>query len=157
MLRLIAALDSERGIADDSGIPWDLPTDKAFYRKQLETGLILMGAGTYREHKSPSAGRTNYVVTHSTEPLKEGFVAVHDVEEFLRSHADEVIQDIGGAGLYEQTLQYADELVLTQLEGNFDCTKFFPEYHDTFELITESEPTTENGITFRFQTWKRRA
>lgn len=156
MVRLIAAIDSQRGIADDTGIPWELPTDKAFYRKQLETGLILMGAGTYKEHSSPSMGRPNYVVTHHTEPLKDGFVAVHDVDTFFAKHQGELIQDIGGASLFEQTLKHADELVITQIDGDFHCTKFFPEFHDSFELLDQSDPVTENGVTFRFQTWHRK-
>lgn len=116
-----------------------------------------MGANTYREFTKPMHGHTNYVATNSTEPLLPGFVAVQDVAAFFREHQDERINDIGGAGLFATTLQYADELVLTQIEQDFHCTKFFPEYTAEFVLVERSESITENGIRFRFETWRRKS
>jgi len=155
MIRCIAAIDENRGLATDDGIPWDLPTDKQYFRDQTREGIILMGMGTYREFQEPMHGRTNYVATSRTEPLRDGFVAVHDVPAFLAQHADETIQNIGGAGLFVSTLDFADELLLTQIQADFHCTKFFPEYTQDFTLIQESDPITENGVTFHFQTWRR--
>lgn len=157
MHRLIAAIDSQRGIADDTGIPWKLPTDQKFFVEQTKEGLILMGAGTYHEFTKPMHGRTNYVVTHDTRPLYSGFVAVHDIEAFLKEHASERINNIGGASLFAQTIQYADELILTQVQRDFHCTKFFPEYEYSFVRVSRSEPITENGITFCFETWRRKS
>jgi dihydrofolate reductase len=157
MVRLIAALDEKRGIATDAGIPWHLPTDQQFFVDQTTDGLILMGANTYREFEKPMHGRTNYVVTHEQGPLLSGFEAVHDVDRFFNEHAGELIQDIGGAHLFSQTLRYADELILTQVYADFHCTKFFPEYEHAFELVQHSEMLTENGTSFRFETWHRKS
>jgi dihydrofolate reductase len=157
MHRLIAAIDSHRGIADDNGIPWHLPTDQKFFVDQTAEGLILMAAGTYREFTKPMHGRTNYVVTHDTRPLLSGFVAVHDIEGFLKEHASERINNIGGASLFAQTIQFADELVLTQVQQDFHCTKFFPEYEHLFERTSRSEPVIENDVTFWFETWHRKS
>jgi dihydrofolate reductase len=38
MIRLIAAIDSQRGIATDSGIPWKLPGDSAYFREKTAQG-----------------------------------------------------------------------------------------------------------------------
>ncbi len=156
MVRLIAAIDSKRGLATDSGIPWDLPTDRAMYRALLKEGITLMGAGTYEPKAKPSGNMPVYVLTHRTQPLGEGYQAVHDIATFFREHAGKLINDIGGAGLYQQTLQYADELILTQVEGDFRCTKFFPAYHTEFELTQTGDTQTENGTNFRFETWRRK-
>lgn len=156
MVRLIAAMDEKRGIATDIGIPWKLPTDQKFFVDQTKDGLILMGAGTYREFTKPMHGRTNYVVTHDPRPLLSGFEAVHDIDLFFREHQGELIQDIGGASLFDQTLRFADELILTQVYADFQCTKFFPEYEHDFELAQHSETLTENNVSFRFETWRRK-
>lgn len=156
MVRLIAALDEKRGIATDIGIPWKLPTDQRFFVDQTKDGIILMAAGTYREFTKPMHGRTNYVVTHDPRPLLSGFEAVHEVDLFFREHEGELIQDIGGASLFAQTLRYADELILTQIYADFHCTKFFPEYEQDFELVSHSQMHSENGIRFRFETWHRK-
>lgn len=157
MIRFIAAIDDHRGLADDNGIPWHLPTDQRYFVDQTKTGLILMGLATYREFSTPMHNRTNYVATHSSEPLRPGFVAVHDVPAFFAKHEDEVIQNIGGAGLFTSTLEFADELILTRIEASFHCTKFFPPFEDTFTRTQQSEPINENDITFRFETWVPKA
>lgn len=157
MVRLIAAIDQKQGIATDTGIPWNLPTDRQFFRSQLAEGLIIMGAGTYRECSRPMQNRTNYVVTHEQGPLRPGFEAVHDIDAFFETHRGERINDVGGASLFAQTLRYADELILTQVLADFHCTKFFPEYVHAFELADQSDLQTENGIRFRFETWRPKA
>lgn len=140
-------------MATEDGIPWDLPADRQFFSDQIADGLIVMGYGTYREIDKPLHDRTNYVVTRSHTDLRPGFTAVSDVPEFLAGHPDEVIQNTGGASLFTSTLHLADELIVTRIDGDFGCTKFFPEFENTFDMVSESDPITENGSTFTFQTW----
>ena len=156
MMRFIAAIDAKRGIADENGIPWNLPTDKKFFVDQTREGIILMGKGTYLEFKTPMHGRLNYVATSSTEPLKPGFEAVHDIRTWYEQHKDKVVNNIGGAGLFASTLDLADELIITDIQADFNCTKFFPPYKDTFQMVEQSKPVTENGVTFTFEIWKPR-
>ena len=63
MIRLIAAIDSRRGIATDSGIPWKLPGDTAYFHEKTAKGLILMGFATYSEFAAPLHGRENFVLS----------------------------------------------------------------------------------------------
>ncbi|HET8590070.1 MAG TPA: dihydrofolate reductase [Nakamurella sp.] len=156
MMRCVAAIDARRGLATDQGIPWELPTDQRFFVDQTRDGLVLMGFGTYVEFDAPMHGRTNYVATRRAEDLLPGFVAVHDVPAFVTAHRDERIDNIGGAGLFHSTLQLADELVLTRIRADFHCTKFFPEFEHAFRCVSQSEPVTENGTEFVFETWRPR-
>ena len=63
MIRQIAAIDSQRGIATDSGIPWKLPGDSAYFREKTSNGLIVMGRATYDEFAAPLHDRENYVLS----------------------------------------------------------------------------------------------
>ncbi len=157
MILFIAAMDERRGIADEHGLPWQgkLPTDVKQFRAKTIHGTVLMGYGTYVEFAKPLSDRHNYVATSSTEKLREGFETVHDARAFL-SAAHEDIWVIGGAKLFETTLDQADELVLTRVEGDFGCTKFFPEFEESFVLTDKGQEQEENGIKFRFEIWKRR-
>lgn len=158
MIRLIAAIDEKRGIANDSGIPWlgRIPTDSKYYREKIADGSpILMGMGVYKELSHPYAGGQNYVASREQAELREGFLLVSDARAFLSEHPD--TWNVGGAMLFASTIDMADELYLTRLDGDFGCTKFFPEFEDNFELASSSEPITEDGITFHFEVWKRRA
>lgn len=158
MLRLIAAMDAERGVANDQGIPWQgkIPTDTNRFHELTSTGIVLMGYGTYKEYDKPLHGRDNFVVSHPDGvALRLGFVLVPDANQFLDEHEDAVVWLIGGAKLFGDLLARADELWLTQLDGDFQCTKFFPEFSDAFAVEDDDGPHSENDITFHFRTWKR--
>ncbi|MGH7238983.1 MAG: dihydrofolate reductase [Candidatus Saccharimonadales bacterium] len=154
MIRAIVAIDEKRGMADEQAIPWHLPSDQKYFVDKTATGIILMGYGTYLEFKKPFHGRTNYVATTRTDQLREGFIPVANSRQFL-VEAKEDVWNIGGAGLLSSTLDLNDELYITQLVGDFHCTKFLPEYRDKFTLASSTPPAMENGITYSFQIWKR--
>lgn len=160
VIRFIAALDNKRGIADEHGIPWQgrIPSDVHYYRKQLATrpGIMLMGYGLYKELSKPYPGSVNYVATRDkSRKLREGFKPVYDARQFLKNAKGDA-WNLGGAQLFNLTFDLADELCLTQLDGDFHCTKFFPEFKKDFVLTRQSNPITENGITFDFEIWRRR-
>lgn len=158
MIRFIAAIDDKRGIADDHGIPWQgkLPTDVKYYRDKLKTGTVLMGYGMYKEVSKPYPGGINYVAAQGQMGgLRPGFKPVDDARKFLSEFKGD-IWNAGGAALFTSTLDLANELYLTRVQGDFNCTKFFPEFESDFELASSSEPITENGITFHFEVWRRK-
>jgi len=157
MIRAIVAIDTKRGLADDHGIPWQgqLPTDVKYYRDKIYTADILMGYGLYKELSKSQGPFTNYVATSSDESLKSGFQKVTDARKFLQEASGDV-WNTGGAALFASTFDLVDELYITQLDQDFHCTKFFPEYKDAFQMVSETKPQTENGITFTFQIWHRK-
>ena len=153
MIRQIAAIDSQRGIATDSGIPWKLPGDSAYFREKTSTGLIVMGRATYDEFAAPLHGEENYVLTTTTAPLRTGFQAITGLEQLGGAHPDEDIWVIGGATVYRETIAQAEELLLTQVLKDFACTKFFPPYESAFVRSSESVDQHEAGLTYRFEVW----
>lgn len=157
MITFIAAIDSNRGLANDHGIPWlgKIPTDIAHFRDQTKNHVVVMGYKTYTEFEYPLSKRRNIVATHKDEALRSGFEAIADIRTFLQQ-TNEDIWVIGGAALFASTLDLADILDLTLLQGDFGCTKFFPNYTQDFVCTTKDAPIAENGITFRFTTWKRK-
>jgi len=157
MIRLIAALDSRQGIATDSGIPWTLPGDKAYFRQKTTSGVILMGRATYDEFAAPLHERENFVLTRGTAPLHAGFRAIGSLDQLVVEHPGEDIWVIGGARVYAETIGDADELLLTQVAGDFHCTKFFPAYRTGFRLATHSGDHQDGDAPYRFETWRRLA
>jgi dihydrofolate reductase len=155
MIRLIAAMDSKRGIATASGIPWKLPGDTAYFRQQTAQGLILMGRATYNEFAAPLHGRENFVLSTNPGPLRAGFGAGGNLDQLRASHPDEDIWVIGGAAVYAATISQAQELLVTQVLGDFNCTKFFPNFTDAFRLTARGEEREDGGVSYRFETWQR--
>ena len=156
MIRQIAAIDSQRGIATDTGIRWKLPGDSAYFREKTANGLIVMGRATYDEFAAPLHGRENYVLSHTSTPFRTGFQAIADLEQLRAAHPHEDIWVIGGATVYQETITQAEELLLTQVLKDFSCTKFFPPYESDFELESQSVDHQEAGLTYRFEVWRSR-
>jgi dihydrofolate reductase len=153
MIRQIAAVDSRRGIATDAGIPWKLPGDTAYFHEKTATGVIVMGWATYSEFAAPLHQRENYVLSRDSTPLRRGFQPVANLAAVAAGHPAKDIWVIGGARVYAQTIDEADQLLLTQVRGDFHCTKFFPAYEGSFCLATQGDDQREGGITYRFEQW----
>src|SRR5580658_8387876 len=115
MIRLIAAIDTSRGIATDKGIPWKLPGDAAYFENQTTTGLIVMGWATYNEFSAPLHDRDNYVLTRDQSPLRSGFQPISALADLQKSYPDEDVWVIGGAFVFAETLDRGDELFITQV------------------------------------------
>lgn len=154
MIRFIVAIDQQQGLANDEGMPWDLPTDRRYFRDQTMGDIVLMGYGTYITFTKPLEGRCNLVATTRDEKLRAGFDWISNARTYLADVKQDVWV-IGGAELYASTFSMADELYIAQLEGEFGCTKFFPEYRSEFVCSSQSKPLSENGIIFRYEKWER--
>jgi dihydrofolate reductase len=155
MIRLIAAMDTNRGIATDGGIPWKLPGDTSYFEKETTAGLIVMGWATYSEFSAPLHDRDNFVLTADQSPLRPGFQPIATLPDLISGHPDEDVWVIGGAFVYAETIAGADELFLTQVLGDFHCTKFFPDYHAGFTRFQQSKEHEESGLHYRFEKWRR--
>lgn len=155
MIRQIAAIDSRQGIATDAGIPWKLPGDTAYFHEKTATGVIVMGWATYREFAVPLHHRENYVLSRDLTPLRPGFQPVVNLTAVANDHPGQDIWVIGGAHVYAQTIGETEELLLTQVDGDFHCTKFFPAYEGVFRLAVQNDDQRENGTTYRFERWIR--
>jgi dihydrofolate reductase len=153
MIRLIAAIDRQRGIAKKGYQPWLLPTDEAYFAEQTKShgGEILVGRTTYETFGGPLPDRINHVLTHRDEPLAGAF-QVHDLEEFLTRYADKDVWVIGGANVYKQVmdLDFADELYITAIDADFGCDQFFPLY-DNYRLVSQSKEFEENGFRLSYR------
>lgn len=154
-IRVMAAIDSDRGLADEKGIPWDLPSDRAYLRDKTMGGVLLMGYNTYQEFGIPMPGRRNIVLVRKGTQVRDGFEPVYNVAEFM-AHPPDALWLFGGAGAFKRTMNYADELYLTRVSGSYGCTKFLPEFESDFELVEQSSPQQENGINFRYEIWQRK-
>jgi dihydrofolate reductase len=148
-------MDVRRGIATDSGIPWKLPGDTAYFHDKTSTGLVLMGWATYKEFAAPLHERDNFVLTDEPGALRAGFRSIGSLDRLVTQNPDEDIWVIGGAVVYAETITEADELLLTQVAGDFHCIKFFPPYQTEFGLATQSDEHQDEGVNYRFETWRR--
>ena len=78
-------------------------------------------------------------------------------DELAQYEPDDVFL-IGGASLYNRFYKYCRRLYITRMDADLDADAFIfnIDEDENYSLVSESEPVTENGITFRFLIYARK-
>jgi dihydrofolate reductase len=126
-LSLIWAMDENRLIGRNNALPWHLPADLAYFKKITLGKPIIMGRKTYESIGRPLPGRRNMVISRSEDLKIEGCDVCTSVEQALQTVENEPeAMLIGGASLYQQTLNLAQTLYVTQIHHKFTGDTYFP-------------------------------
>lgn len=158
VIRIIAAVDEELGmLPTHRGSSWNLKADKQYFKDKTTGSAILMGFNTYESDlgKKPLPDRSNLVAVRPETILEPGFEPVNNVADFLRIVTTN-LWIIGGAVLFSEAIPFVQELYMTEVEGKHDFPKKFPTFSEQFELVEQGNPITENGITLRFNIYRRK-
>jgi dihydrofolate reductase len=142
MLKIIVAMDENHGIGFNNALPWSIKEDLKEFKRITLGHSILMGRKTLDSIGKALPGRTNFVMTKQASLPYENIVIVHDVLAFLKEKhkSDDLVFIIGGASLYRLALDYADELIISEVKGHYPCDTFFPSFdHNDFILAASLE------------------
>ncbi|TLS37549.1 dihydrofolate reductase [Pseudalkalibacillus caeni] len=128
MISFLVAMDKNRVIGKDNDLPWRLPADLAYFKRLTMGHPIVMGRKTHESIGRALPGRENFVVTRSRDFVAPGCTILHSVDEIkkMESVRDDEIFIIGGAGLFDETLRFADRLYITEIEEVFEGDTYFP-------------------------------
>lgn len=163
-LSLIAAVARNGAIGKDNTLLWHLPEDLKFFKRTTLGCPVIMGRKTYDSIGRPLPGRRNVVVTRNADWSASGIEVAHSLDEALARVAGEAkVFVIGGAQLYEQALGLADELVLTEVDADYEADTFFPPWprHDFTEASRENHfaPAPQGpdgqGVHYAFVVYRR--
>ena len=155
IISLIWAMAENRVIGIENRLPWKLPADMQWFRKQTMGKPIIMGRKTFESFGAkPLPGRTNIIITHDQAYKAEGAVVVHSIDEALLAAGNaEEVMIMGGASFYEQMLPRADRLYVTQVYGSFEGDAWFPEvdfssWREVEQHEHEPDEKNEYGCSF---------
>ena len=115
MIIIIACVDYKTfGIGKDNKLLFDLKKDLAFFKNQTFDHYVVFGRETY-EHLpiKPLPNRKNIVLSRNKDLTYDGCVVCNDIDEILKLAKDHTVYICGGQKIYEQFMEYADELMLT--------------------------------------------
>jgi dihydrofolate reductase len=162
-LVVIAAVARGGVIGRDNALPWHLPADLQHFKRTTLGAPVIMGRRTWESlppHFRPLPGRRNVVITSHARWHADGAQAVPSLEQALDMLADAPrVFVIGGAALYASALPVADELVLTEIDADFDGDAHFPAWDRSAfaEVSRESHPAEPPHTPgFAFVTYRRR-
>jgi len=159
-ISIIVAMAENRVIGVNNALPWHLPEDLKRFRRITTGHHVIMGRKNHESIGRPLPNRVNIVVTRKPDYLAPGCQVVHSVEEALAvAGNDPEIFIIGGAQLYQQTVDRADRLYLTLVHARPQGDPRFPEiaWNDWNELDRERHDSdTRHAYAYSFITLERK-
>ena len=156
-LILIAALNPQRLIGREGGLPWHYRADMQHFKRTTLGHPILAGRKTYESfQKRPLPGRPNLVLSRDRAyQVPAGVYLCRTLEEALacgKTLDTGKFFVVGGAQLYALTLPLADQLLLTWVPDLVEGDTYFPPWD---EAEWEEGERREEGV-LRFVSYRRR-
>ena len=167
-ISIIAAIDKNRAIGYKNRLLCYLPADLRHFKELTLGHTVIMGRKTFESLPNGALpNRRNIVVSRrklnlsSNSSLPENtslFIKKSIAEALDFAKNDEKIFIIGGESVYRATIDIADTLYITQIDGEFTADKFFPEID--FKIWKEKErfdfqKDEKNRYNFSFITYEK--
>ena len=161
MVISILNCDKHFGIGKKNGLLFSLPKDMEFFRKTTLNHVVCMGENTLLSfpNSKPLPKRINIVLSSDPSHNYEGVINVHSFDDFLKIIKEKSLEDdvfiIGGASIYNQTLDYVDKVFLTKVDADGQAEVFFNNLDENknFYLQEESVSILDNGFKIKFTTY----
>jgi dihydrofolate reductase len=153
----IVAVGKNNVIGKDNQIPWYLPEDLKWFKKQTLGHAVVMGRKCFESIGRPLPKRTNIIITRDIFYLVQGCQVVHSISDALqlaKNEGETEVFIIGGGEIYTQTLSIYDKIILTEVEIDAEGDVFFPkidasDWKMAFEEKHEKDEKNEWNYTFK--------
>ncbi len=157
---LIAALSTNHVIGLDNRLPWKLAADWAYFKK-VTTGFPMIMGRTSAESEDALYSDTRNIILTSQAALEISFdhqVADSFDAAFQLLHDFPRVFVIGGENIFRQAISFADEMILTHVQGVFEGDAYFPTFdEEAWEktILLSQEADNENSHPFQIVKWAR--
>lgn len=133
ILSIIVAMAKDRVIGLNNQMPWHLPADLAWFKKNTLHKTVIMGRKTFESIGRPLPNRHNIIISRQAqlEHDSENVSWVKSIDEALSIAKDQLADEvfiIGGGNIYQQVLPFIDRLYLTHIDAYLKGDTYFPDY-----------------------------
>jgi dihydrofolate reductase len=143
MIILIAAAAANNALGKNNKLLWHLPNDFKHFKTLTSGHYIIMGRKTFESFPKPLPNRTHIIITRQKKYKAENCIVVNSLESALqKAPKNEDVYIIGGAEIYNQSIEFANKIELTRVNHTFEADAFFPEIDlNKWKLISEKHHT----------------
>ena len=158
-ISIIAAIGENNELGKNNDLIWHLPNDLKFFKSVTTGKTVLMGRNTFWSLPKVLPNRTNIVITDMDEDYPKEVVIYNSIDAFLEDYknTEEEVFIIGGASIYNQFINIADKIYLTEVAASCaDAQVYFPTFDKEQyekEVVGKNE---DNGISYKHVLYKRR-
>ncbi len=131
-ITMIAAIGKNNELGKNNDLIWHIKEDLQFFKEKTMNKKVVMGIKTLESLPNLLPGRKHIVLTRRNLELDPSILIIHSKEELLeyaKANEDELMI-IGGASIYNQLIDDADTMYLTEIDAEAEADCFFPEIKD---------------------------
>lgn len=158
----IVAVDKNNCIGRGNEMPWHIPLDFKYFKDTTKGHPIIMGRKTFESIGRPLPGRLNIVLTRDKSSVSDDRVVVTDdidkAIEFAKNHDDfdsSKIFIIGGAQIYEASLDKTDMFYITKVETEVEGgDAFYPRLPASAKLVSSTD--AHDVFDLKFEVYARK-
>lgn len=161
-INLIVNVTSDWAIGRENSLLVTISGDLKNFRRLTTGRTVILGRKTLETFPGgrPLKNRRNIILSARPDYSVEGAETAGSLEALKPMLAeDEPVSVIGGASVYEQLLPYCSSAVVTKTELVIPADRYFPNLDEMpdWEVVETSEPMEENGVIYRFVTYRNNA
>ncbi len=160
IISIIAAVADDMLIGRDNKLPWKLPADLEYFKKNTLGKPVIMGAKTFESIGRPLPNRKNIILSFHKDYSPEGCIVVTSIEDALKEVGEnEEVMIAGGASVYRQFLPLASKLYLTFIHHKFKGDAYFPEldFNQWKEIKrVDNQPDEKNFYSYSFVVFEKK-
>jgi len=157
-ISIIVAMDENGGIGFKGKIPWHLRSDLLNFKKITMGHHMIMGRKTFESIGRALPGRGTIIVSRNDDYQADDCMIAHSLQEafdIARANGENNVFVIGGWEIYSQSLDHADEILLTRVHTVVKADTFFPnldlkEWGVTEKVFHKRDAQNEYDFTFYF-------
>lgn len=149
-ISLIYAQSLNKVIGKNNQLPWHLPNDLQFFKQKTLNKSIIMGRKTFESLKKALPKRQNIVMSRHKFSAPNCQWA-KDLNHAIELAQSDEIMIIGGANIFQQSLNLASKIYLTQIEAEIDGDSFAPEIDfSKWEVIEKTSHPADEKHEFAY-------
>ena len=131
-LVLIGAIGRNNELGKNNKLIWYIPDDLKFFKDTTINHTIVMGYNTFVSLPNLLVKRHHIVLTHRDIKLPNGVTKFNDKESVI-NYAKSINEDIyiiGGASIYNEFINDADKMILTEIDASDKkADVYFPKFN----------------------------
>lgn len=158
---MIAAIGKNNELGKNNDLIWRFKEDLNFFKEQTMGKPMAMGYKTFYSLRGgkPLPGRKHIVLTSRNLEENDQIKIVRSLEElinYIKEYGNEIMI-IGGASIYKAMIDYADKLVLTEIDAeDKEADAYFPEFNKDEWNSEELSSHEENNIKYKHLVYTRK-
>lgn len=158
ILSVIVAMAHNRVIGLNNQMPWHLPADLAWFKKNTLNKPVIMGRKTFESIGRPLPNRHNIVISRQIEPSDNKISNVSWVKSIdeaislAQAQQPDEVFIIGGGNIYQQVLPLIDRLYLTHIDAELQGDTYFPDYlSEQWQVIYQEDHQADEKNSYPYQ------